>query len=281
MCESLLLPTEYHIVWLDAYIGESDFCVQLKRAFFTHIDPQSGNEVCLSDKDIDLSLQCQSEIPVTFDSFHFTLKAFVEEAACLKYIDEIQNHRILFIASSKLGQSAVTQLIERYSHSFTNIKTKEPYESIYIFCTDIATASKWAAPYYEYVKIFNFETDLLARITRDLGEEFLQQGQELLQANQDELAIERLSWAKSLFIRHEKLKFLSEPQKKQQQTDVSTSTEHKRVYETQVSSDQKPKPSPKLQEIDRLLTIAEERVKQQQNNSDEVSQVITAISGFK
>jgi hypothetical protein len=263
MSKLLTFPNKYYIVWLDGHIGDPNFCIQLKRAFFTHVDPESGKEVTLSDKDIDRFIHCQSEIPVNFDSFHCTLKAFTDVAACLKYINDIQNHRILFIASSRLGESAVKQLIERYSHSFTNTKTNEPYDSIYIFCTDIAKASEWAAPYYEYVKIFDFEADLLTRITRDLGEEFFKQGEELLQANQNESAIERLSWAKSLFIRHDNLKFPSGLQKKQEQTNASTSAE---------SSKQKSKPSPKLQEIDRLLTIAEERVKQQQEkDSDEVS----------
>jgi hypothetical protein len=170
----------------------------------------------------------------------------------------------LFIASSILGESAVKQLIERYSHSFINTKTNEPYDSIYIFCLDVAKASAWAADYYEYVKIFDFEADLLARITRDLGEEFFKQGEELLEVNQNESAIERLSWAKSLIIRHDKLKFFSsELQKKQELTNASTSAE---------SSNQTPKPSSRLQKIDELLTIAEERVKQQQeNDSAEVS----------
>jgi hypothetical protein len=263
MSESLTFPNKYYIVWLDAHIGDPNFYVQLKRAFFTHVDPESGNEVSLSDTDIDRFIHSPSEIPVNFDSFHFTLRAFKNEADCLKYIDEIQNHRILFIASSTLGQSAVKQLIERYSHSFTNTKTNEPYDSIYIFCTDMKKASEWAAEYYEYVKIFDFEADLLTRLTRDLGEEFFKQGGELLKANQNESAVERLSWARSLFIRHDNLKFLSEPQKTQEQTKASTSAK---------SSNQKPKLSPKLQDIDRLLTIAEERLKQQQEiHSDEVS----------
>ncbi|CAF1132055.1 unnamed protein product [Rotaria sp. Silwood1] len=40
-------------------------------------------------------------------------------------------------------------------------------------------------------------------MTRDLGSEFLQHGQALLEANKNRAAIERLSWSKSLFIRHD------------------------------------------------------------------------------
>ncbi|CAF2953705.1 unnamed protein product [Rotaria sp. Silwood2] len=163
----LVLPNKYHIVWLDAHIGEPDFCLQLKRTFFTHIDPESGQEIQMSDKDIDQIIQCQSEISVTFDSFHFTLKTFVNESA--------------------------------------------------------------------------------SRMTRDLGYEFLKHGQELLEANKNKAAIERLSWSKSLFIRHAKLRF-------------------PRVSQSHIESplDQQPQPSEELKVIDQLLAIAEKQAKEQQ-----------------
>jgi hypothetical protein len=276
MTQLLRLPDKYHIVWLDAHIGVSDVHRQLKRAFFTHIDPESEQEVLPSDKDIDQSIRSDSEIPVTFGSFHFTLRTFTEEAACLKYIDEIQDHRILFIVSSTLGQSAVEQLLQRYSHSFTNAKTNKPYDSIYIFCTDMAKAAEWTAPYYDYVQFSDFDTNLLARMTKDLGEEFLKHGQELYEANQNEASIERLSWAKSLFIRHDKLKFPSEClQEKQQLDDPKTTTEQDRIQYSKPTFNQQPKPSRQLQEIDRLLAIVEEKVKQERENmSDGVSRVI-------
>jgi hypothetical protein len=281
MSQTFPFPDKYYIVWLDKHIGEPGFCVQLKRAFFTHVDPESGKEVCPSDKDIDRFIQCQSEIHVTFDSFHCTLKAFVEEAACLNYVDEIQDHRILFIASSTLGESAVEKLLKRYTRSFTNKRTGKAYDSIYIFCTDINRASEWAVSYCQYVKVFDFETDLLARMTKDVGEEFLEDGKQLLNANRNEEAVERLSWARSLFIRHEKLKFSSLPEEKQQPAEANASAEQERVSYTQPPSNQQPKPSKKLQEIDKLLETAEERVKQQSENySDDVSKVIAAIFSF-
>ena len=41
-------------------------------------------------------------------------------------------------------------------------------------------------------------------MTRDLGDEFLEQGEKLLEKNKIKEAIERLTWAKNLHIRHEK-----------------------------------------------------------------------------
>ena len=238
---AISFPDKYHIVWLDAHIGEPDFCLQLKRAFFTQVDPQSYQVVSPSDEDINHKIQFESEIPVTFDNFHFTLRAFVNEVACLKYIDRIQCDRIIFIASSTLGRSAVEQLLKNYSHSFTNTKTNQPYSSIYIFCADIDAACDWIRPYCEYVKVFDFETDLLARMTKDIGTEFLEHGQELLEACQAEAAIERFTWSRSLFIRHYilRLSCLS-------------------------SGAQQSIASQKLQEVDKLLENAEKMIKQQQ-----------------
>jgi hypothetical protein len=274
MSRSLNFPDKYHIIWLDKHIGDPEFCLPLKRAFFTHVDPESGDTVSLSDKDIGHSIQCNSEISANFDNFHFTFRAFVDETSCLNYIDGIQNHRILFIASSLLGQPAVEILLRRYPHSFINSKTNQPYSSIYIFCTDISKASEWAFSYLEYVKIFDFESDLLARMTRDLGEEFLDHGQQLMEANEYESAIERLSWAKSLFIRYDKLILLSESKRADQATEASTTTEQRRVSNPPSTPIKQSRPSQKSIHIDQLLNIAEERMKQQsENNSDQVSKV--------
>ncbi|CAF1180083.1 unnamed protein product [Adineta steineri] len=249
------LPEKYNIVWLDAHIGQLDFCVQLKRAFFTHVDPESGQEVSPTNQDIDQFILSQSDFSATFDSFHFSLRTFTNVEACLNYIDEIQNHRIIFITSSILGEPAVEQLIKRYVHSFTNTRTNEPYNSIYIFCADISRAVQWARSYRNYIQIFDIETDLLARLTRDLADEFFEHAEERLEANDDIAAIERLSWSKSLFIRYDKLICLSEPE------------------------NQKLKPSKILKEINEMLDIAEKRVRQQQENtSDEVSKAMQMVS---
>jgi hypothetical protein len=281
MSRSLNFPENYYIVWLDQHIGHPDFCLQLKRAFITHINPQNEGTVSLSDKDIDHSIGLHSEIPAHIDDFPFILRAFIDEAPCLKYIDEIQHNRILFIASSLLGQPAVDKLLRRYPHSFTNSNTNKPYDSIYIFCTDMLVASQWAYPYLEYVKIFDFESDLLTRMIRDLGEEFIEQGQQLIEANQYESAFKRLSWARSLFIRYDNLSFTSEPEKIQQVTEANTTTEQNRVQNSPSVSSKQPRRTKKLIQIDKLLDIAEEQMKQQsENDSDQVSTIIATIAVF-
>lgn len=214
MSGELILPDKYHIVWLDSHIGDPNFCIQLKRAFYTNIAANSEEVVSLSEKDINSAIVSESEICLKFENFHFTLRSFTKVQPCLDYIDTIKADRVVVITSSTLGQEAVPKILDRYPETFKNRITQEPIISIYIFCLDVAKAASWAADYYEYIMIFDFEGDLLARITRDLGDEFIDQGERLMQANKLAAAEERLSWAKSLHIRHEKYAYRTEPQPK-------------------------------------------------------------------
>ena len=97
-----------------------------------------------------------------------------------------------------------------------------------------------------------------------MGEEFLQCGRDFLDANLYEAAVERLSWSKSLFIRHDKLKIV------EWQSDSNKSTD--KTVNSTPSSYQQSQPSPELKEIDRLLAIAEQQVVQEpENDFDNVS----------
>lgn len=203
MSDQYVFPAKYHVVWLDQHIGDPKFCVQLKRAFFTTIAANSEHVVSMNEKDLDYMMASESEMALTFENFHFTLQAFREADSCLRYIDSVKDDRVLVIASNHLGQSAVPTILEQYPNTFTNPITREPHSSVYIFCADMLKAASWAIDWADYVQIFTSEMDLLARITRDLGDEFLGQGENLLKAEKLELAVERLSWAKSLHIRHE------------------------------------------------------------------------------
>ncbi|CAF3372313.1 unnamed protein product [Rotaria socialis] len=202
---ALHFPGKYHTVWLDRHIGNHGFYVQLKHIFFTQIDPNSAREFETSDTDGDPFKKSDEERPVTFENSHFTLNAFTNEDACFEYIDTIKSDRILFITSNTLGKSAVSRLLKKYYTPFINEKTNEIYNSIYVFCSDSSRAKEWAIDYVKYVKICTSEIDLLAIIIRDLAIEFLKHGRQLLDANQNEAALERLTWSRKLFIRRQKL----------------------------------------------------------------------------
>jgi hypothetical protein len=118
-------------------------------------------------------------------------------------------------------------------------------------------------------------------MTRDLGEEFLEQGQQLMEANQYESAVEHLSWAKSLSIHHDNLMFSNDLEQIEKIIEPDTSTERRRVWNPPSISIRQPRPSEKLMQIHQLSDIAEKQMKpQSRNDSDQVRKIITTIGAF-
>jgi len=263
MADQYIFPAKYHVVWLDQHIGDPKFCVQLKRAFFTNIAANSEHVVSVNEKDLDYMMALESEMALTFENFHFTLQAFREADSCLRYIDSVKDDRVLVIASNHLGQSAVPTILERYPNTFTNPITREPHSSVYIFCQKMLKAVSWAVDWVEYVQIFTSELDLLARITRDLGDEFLDQGENLLKVEKLELAVERLSWAKSLHIRHEK---------------YTNCAELKVASASSISSVSSSRQSATIIKIDSLIEQAELRLKEVEQVADNHDALSTMAS---
>ena len=164
------------------------------------------------------------------------------------------------------------KLLHRYRDLFTNARTKQAYDSIYVFCNDIARAAQWAISYCEYVKIFDFEADLLARITRDLAEEFLENGKLLIADNQLEDAKTRLGWAKSLFIRHEQFSCLASQPEKSPQPGILKDSEKNTGNHTHSQALRAPQSSKELIAVDRLLTEIDDGLQQEQKKDfDDVS----------
>jgi hypothetical protein len=73
-----------------------------------------------------------------------------------------------------------------------------------VFCSNIAIAKEWAINYMKYAEIFDFETTLLARLVRDLGNYFLVLAQKQYDCKTPAaiyLAFNYRCWADTLFIR--------------------------------------------------------------------------------
>ena len=159
MTGSITLPDKYHIVWLDRQFDDPKEYISLKRAIFSHINPQTHQVIPLfkRDRDIGALTALKSEDPAAFKSDHFTLRTFTEVEPCVNYIEQVQNDRILLIASSSLGQRAVQDIMSRYSHSFVNKTNRVKNISIYIFCKNMEYASRWAMEYIEYISVFDNE----------------------------------------------------------------------------------------------------------------------------
>ncbi|CAF4037670.1 unnamed protein product [Rotaria magnacalcarata] len=94
---------------------------------------------------------------------------------------------------------------------FIDPVTKEPYMFIYIFCHNIANQVEWALDYRDYVQMFDFDADLLARVLRDIGNYYFTEGRRLLGESppNNVAAYHRLHWARILYQRHSQMEQVS------------------------------------------------------------------------
>jgi hypothetical protein len=193
------------IFWLDSTIGNPEEYQQLKKAFGSNTDPRNENWTMFTDRDYLNILAERDAVTVTFEGVRFLLQAFSNEADCLAAFENNQDKRIFFITSGQMGKSIVPQIIEQYRHIFTDLITDEPYMSIYVFCHNIEFHIDWALEYRDYIHIFNFDSDLLERMTRDIAEYFIERGKRIRQDNDLQGALQRLYWAKKLWHQYDKM----------------------------------------------------------------------------
>jgi hypothetical protein len=78
---------------------------------------------------------------------------------------------------------------------------------VYIFCLHIEYHLEWGAEYIEYIQMFNSDSELLERMTRDIAEYFIELGRgiQLREANALKVALQRLNWAKKLWYQYDKM----------------------------------------------------------------------------
>jgi hypothetical protein len=194
------------IFWLDVTIGNPKEYVHLKKAFGSTTDPTSQTWTRLLDKDYDNLLAAGDEVSVTFEGVEFLLQAFNNEDACLAAFEENQNKHIFFITSGSMGKNIVPKIMEKYRNIFTDPITDQPYASVYVFCHSIEYHMEWGMDYAEYVQMFNFDSELLERMTRDIAEYFIERGKRLRKDNNLEGALQHLYWAKKLWYQYDKMR---------------------------------------------------------------------------
>jgi hypothetical protein len=193
------------IFWLDAHIGNPTEYIHLKKAFGSNTDPRHETWTMLPDKDFDAMIAAGAAVTVTFEGVVFLLQAFNNEDACLAAFEQNQDKRIFFITSGSMGKEIVPKIIERYRPIFTDKVTDQPYPSVYVFCLHIEYHLKWAMDYIQYVQMFDIESELLERMTRDIAEYFIERGERIRQDNNLEGALQRLYWAKRLWHQYDKM----------------------------------------------------------------------------
>ena len=194
------------ILWLDVGIGDPTKYIDLKKAFSSNTDPRAQTWTTFNDQDIDRLLRAEEAMVVKFEGVVFLLQAFQNEEDCLEAFERYQHKRIFFITSGSLGQEAVPRIIKQFRHVFTDPITDEGYPSIYIFCHNIRLQMDWIKEdYLQYLQTFNFDSELLERMTRDIAEYFIERGARLRQANDLMGARQRLHWAKKLWYQYDKM----------------------------------------------------------------------------
>lgn len=197
-----------HIIfWLDQTIGDPDKYKHLKKAFATNADPTNETPTMLTDTDYDRLMVSGDAVTVEFEGVRFLLQAFNNEEACLAAFEKNQDKekRIFFITSGSLGATAVPKIIEKYRHIFTDPITDKPYPSVYVFCHNIEFQMEWGMDYYEYLQMFNFDSELLERMTRDIAEYFIGRAIRIREDNDLKGALQRLYWAKRLWTQYDKM----------------------------------------------------------------------------
>jgi hypothetical protein len=103
-----------------------------------------------------------------------------------------------------LARAVVPSILERFRQTFTDPVTNEPYASIYFLCCNIEKHLQWAVDYCEYIQMFTFDADLLARMVRDIAEYYLTRSKRLLGEDPPNnlAAYHRLNWAYELYQRY-------------------------------------------------------------------------------
>ncbi|CAF1151351.1 unnamed protein product [Adineta ricciae] len=171
---------DYMIIWLDDHIGQRGQYELMKKAFSSNIDSRHQTTTDLTDEDYTFLIGAQNPTCIKFAEIPMLLLAFDNLVTCYDAFERNKDRHIYFITSGTLGKHIIPRLIENHAHLFKDPITQEPYSSIYIFCGNSAYHMDWLMDYVEHLQIFNHEKDLLARLTRDVAMNFIQQSEYFL-----------------------------------------------------------------------------------------------------
>jgi len=108
----------------------------------------------------------------------------------MRQIEEHKDKKIFVICSGTVGRYLVPEIAHQY-----------PYvHDLYIYAHNIALHVDWADKYVKMLKMFNFHTSLLVRLTRDIAGYFIKRGQTFLQADMPQNALICFNHARNLEI---------------------------------------------------------------------------------
>jgi len=172
------------VVWLDEYIGQPQQYLSLKRVFDRLVNANG-----VSRLDRDEWWDFENLMRLEREPIYTTIRFFDKSADCLTFIREhIATTTIFLVTSPLFARLIVPHVIN------------EVY-SIYLLCDRILDHMKWALEYIECIQLFDFHTDLIIRLTRDVAYYCFQQGKERLKYDNPKQALEYFSTARKLSFR--------------------------------------------------------------------------------
>jgi hypothetical protein len=180
----MALSSAFSILWLDAHIGLPDQCKTLKSLFQAEL-ASAAVEFPIPVDPIDQMICSIREFgaPVSFAST-------IEDMLQLIETHLYDQKKIILITSASLGKEMIPEIQQR----------EFPIHSYYIFCGHMTKNVGWALDYLDEgmeIQMFDFEIDLLLRLSRDLSNELIEQGKRLLNDN-PESALKYFESARSL-----------------------------------------------------------------------------------
>ncbi|CAF2942321.1 unnamed protein product [Rotaria sp. Silwood2] len=93
----------------------------------------------------------------------------------MRQIEKNKDKKNFVICSGTVGRYLVPEISSQYHE----------IHDVYIYAHNIALHVDWADKYIGMLKLFNFHTDLLVRLTRDIANYFIKRGQILLNPEVD------------------------------------------------------------------------------------------------
>jgi dihydrofolate reductase len=110
----------------------------------------------------------------------------------MREIEKHKDKKIFVICSGTVGRYLVPEIVHQY-----------PYvHDFYLYTHNIVLHLEWGEKYGKMLKMFNFHTNLLVRLTRDIADYFIKRGQMFLNVNvnDSQKALEYFKHAQNLEI---------------------------------------------------------------------------------
>ena len=192
------IKPDHVIIWLDKYIAQPNEYRTLKRRFQNTIafderalnSSDMDNDISdFSSDDIDNLIGAVSNRTLIYSNAQGPIfYSFSDIQPCLEFINTISKTEktIFLISSGYLGRILIPQIFDNmYVHS------------IYILTINIEEKVSWAMDYYDKILIFNHDSDLFSRLTRDIASYYLQKY--LIDYRSSRLNLFFLKWARNLY----------------------------------------------------------------------------------